>query len=64
MVEGTNNVKLGVSHSFAKLVQHLLDQRQRVTVLDGDGVESSVINTEMQSTSLLWSVPYHPIKCV
>ena len=53
MVEGTNNVKLGVPHSFAKLVQHLPDQRQGVTVLDGDGVECSVINTEMQSTSWL-----------
>ena len=26
IVEGTNNVKLGVLHSFAKLVQHLPDQ--------------------------------------
>ena len=53
MVEGTNNVKLGVLHSFAKLIQHLPDQRQGVAVLDGDGVECSVIHTEMQSTSWL-----------
>ena len=49
-VEGTNNFKLGVPHSFAKLVQYLLDQWQGVTVLDGDSVECSVVYTETQST--------------
>ena len=53
VVECRDNVKLGVLNCLAELIQGFLDQWQKVTVLDSDGVQASIVHTEMQSTSWL-----------
>ena len=50
VVECEDNVKLGVSNCLAELIQSFLDQWQKVTVLDSDGIQASIVHAEMQST--------------
>ena len=51
VVECRDNAKLGVPNCLAELVQGFPDQWQEVMVLDSDGVQASIVHTEMQSTS-------------
>jgi hypothetical protein len=47
LVKGCNNIQFGISFGLADVVQRLMDKRKRVSVLLGNGVESTVVNAHM-----------------
>ena len=49
-VERSNNFQLGEDPGSAQTVQGFRDQRQRVSVLDGNCVEASVVYTEIKAS--------------
>src|SRR3546814_2899201 len=48
-VEGCDNVEFGEVLGLAELGEGLLDQWEWISVLDGDGIERSVINAKARS---------------
>ena len=48
-VERSNNVQLGEDSGSAQTIQGFRDQRQRISVFDSDGIQASVVNTEMKT---------------
>ena len=48
-VERSNNVQLGEDPGSAQTIQGFRDQRQGISVFDSDGIQASVVNTEMKT---------------
>ena len=49
-VERSNNVQLGKDSDSAQTIQGFRDQRQGISVFDSDGIQASVVNTEMKTS--------------
>ena len=50
MIESSNDIKLDEDLDLTQTVQGFRDQRQRVSVLNSDCVEASVVYTEMKAS--------------
>ena len=50
MIESGNNIKLGEDLGSTQTVQGFRDQRQRVSVLNSDCIEASVVYAEMKAS--------------
>ena len=49
-VERSNNVQLDEDSGSAQTIQGFRDQRQEISVFDSDGIQASVVNTEMKTS--------------
>jgi hypothetical protein len=55
MVKGGNNIKLSIDFGLTKPLKSLIYKQYRVSVLNYNSVKPSIINTELDTSSWLFS---------
>ena len=55
MVKSGNNIKLSINFSLIKLLKGLIYKRYKVLVFDCNSIKSSIVNTELDTSSWLLS---------